>query len=93
MAGKLKDSTVAAARGRAPGRVDLVEIGRDGSLSEAAGPLPDVARSAIDSTVQLYSRSGWTRPWIGYLGFRDGEYVGTCAFKSAPAPGRDGRRR
>jgi len=43
-----------------------------------------VCQSAIDSTVQLYSKVGWTPPWTGYLAFEDGACVGTCAFTSTP---------
>jgi RimJ/RimL family protein N-acetyltransferase len=64
--------------------MDLVEIGRDGSLSAETGPLPDVVRSAVESTVQLYSRVGWSRPWIGYLALEGGVCVGACAFTHAP---------
>jgi [ribosomal protein S5]-alanine N-acetyltransferase len=67
--------------------MNLVEISRDGSPAEETGPLPDVARSAIDATVQLYSRAGFSRPWIGFLAFEDGECVGTCAFTHAPRDG------
>jgi [ribosomal protein S5]-alanine N-acetyltransferase len=67
--------------------MDLVEIGQDGALSAEAGPLPDVARSAVESTVQLYSKVGWSRPWIGYLALEGGACVGTCAFTHAPRDG------
>ena len=65
----------------------LVEICGDGSLAEETGPLPEITRSVIESTVQLYSRVGSTRPWTGYLAFEDGECVGTCAFASPPRDG------
>src|SRR5450631_4694839 len=80
----------------------LAEIGRDGSVPGHQGPLPDTARSVVDSTVKLYARVGWTRPWIGYLAIEGAEVVGTCAFTGAPVegkveiayftfPGREGR--
>jgi RimJ/RimL family protein N-acetyltransferase len=65
----------------------LVGIKSDGALIEDKGPLPEAARSAIESTVQLYSRVGWNQPWIGYLAFENQECVGTCAFTSAPKDG------
>jgi RimJ/RimL family protein N-acetyltransferase len=82
--------------------MEFVEINADGTLSAGAMPLPEAARSAVEATVQLYSRVGWIRPWIGYLAFEDHECVGTCAFTSAPRdgaveiayftfPGREGR--
>jgi ribosomal-protein-alanine N-acetyltransferase len=65
----------------------LVEIGRDGAFSATDGPLPEITGSAIESTVQLYSRVGWVPPWIGYLGFEGSKCVGTCAFTSPPKKG------
>jgi RimJ/RimL family protein N-acetyltransferase len=67
--------------------MEFIEINADGTLSAGAVPLTEVARSAVDATVQLYSRVGWNRPWIGYLAFEDHECVGTCAFTSAPRDG------
>ncbi len=31
-----------------------------------------------------YSKTGFYKPWIGYLAVVDSNYVGTCAFKSIP---------
>jgi len=64
--------------------MNLVAINRDGTVPEFAGHIPDVGRSAIQSTVQLYSRVGWLHPWIGYLAVEGGACVGTCAFTRAP---------
>ena len=82
--------------------MNLLAIDRDGTVSGFAGQIPEVGRSAIESTVQLYSKVGWTQPWIGYLALEDGMCVGTCAFTSAPRdnvaeiayftfPGNEGR--
>jgi RimJ/RimL family protein N-acetyltransferase len=65
----------------------LLGINVDGTLVEAAGSLPEVAQAAVDSTVQLYSKVGWSYPWIGYLAFENQDCVGTCAFTSAPKDG------
>jgi [ribosomal protein S5]-alanine N-acetyltransferase len=65
----------------------LVDINADGTLAAIAMPLPEVAQSVTESTVQLYSKVGWIPPWIGYLAFEDQAWVGTCAFKSAPKNG------
>jgi RimJ/RimL family protein N-acetyltransferase len=62
----------------------LAAINRDGTVSGFVGTVPDVGRSAIESTMQLYSRVGWGRPWIGYMAIEDDECVGTCAFTHAP---------
>jgi ribosomal-protein-alanine N-acetyltransferase len=80
----------------------LLAIDRDGAISGFAGQVPEVCQSAIESTVQLYSRVGWIQPWIGYLAFEEGGCVGTCAFTAAPKnnlveiayftfPGNEGR--
>jgi ribosomal-protein-alanine N-acetyltransferase len=80
----------------------LVEIEQFGATPGFAGSIPEVARSAIGSTVQLYCRVGWVRPWVGYLAIEEGECVGTCAFTRAPRdntveiayftfPGNEGR--
>lgn len=65
----------------------LVEINADGTLSGGARPLHDAAREAVASTMELYSRVGWSRPWIGYLALEDEAWVGTCAFTHAPRDG------
>jgi ribosomal-protein-alanine N-acetyltransferase len=65
----------------------LAPINRDGTVSGFAGPVSDVGKSAILSTVRLYSRVGWTIPWIGYLAIEQDVCVGTCAFTSAPKGG------
>jgi [ribosomal protein S5]-alanine N-acetyltransferase len=65
----------------------LVEIGINGASPANPGPLPEVARTAVASTVQLYARAGWNPPWIGYLAFEGSACVGTCAFTSPPVKG------
>ncbi len=65
----------------------LAPINRDGTVSGFAGHVSDIGQSAIQSTVQLYSRVGWIVPWIGYLAIEQGACVGTCAFTSAPTDG------
>jgi RimJ/RimL family protein N-acetyltransferase len=36
------------------------------------------------STLAMYPAGGPVVPWVGYLAEEDGEFVGTCAFKSPP---------
>jgi RimJ/RimL family protein N-acetyltransferase len=67
--------------------IRLIEIGPDGWPAEALA-LPEVARSACQATAQVYQKTGFMRPWIGYLAQQDGRLVGTCAFKSPPQAGR-----
>jgi len=65
----------------------LAPINRDGTVSGFTGAVSTIGQSAIQSTVQLYTRVGWLRPWIGYLAIEQGVCVGTCAFTSAPKDG------
>jgi [ribosomal protein S5]-alanine N-acetyltransferase len=80
----------------------LAPINRDGTISGYVGHVPGIGQTAIQSTVELYSRVGWILPWIGYLAIEQGVCVGTCAFTSAPKnnvveiayftfPGNEGR--
>ncbi len=62
----------------------LAAINRDGTLTGFFGIVSDAGRSAIEATVQLYSRAGWAHPWIGYLAIEREACVGTCAFTHAP---------
>jgi RimJ/RimL family protein N-acetyltransferase len=82
--------------------MQLAAINRDGTVSGFAGSVPAEGRAAIESTVQLYSRVGWVRPWIGYLAIEQEVCLGTCAFTHAPKdntveiayytfPGHEGR--
>ena len=64
--------------------MDLIGINSGGTFAATSRPLPEVTRSVIESTVRLYERVGWVKPWIGYLAFENDECVGTCAFTSAP---------
>ncbi len=50
--------------------------------------LPAVAAEILPATAGMYRASGFAPPWIGYIAVRDGEAIGTCAFKGAPAHGR-----
>lgn len=64
----------------------LLEI-RDDGRPEAEVTLSDVARDVCDATIDLYRKTGYLPPWIGYLALVDGEIVGPCAFKSPPRDG------
>jgi ribosomal-protein-alanine N-acetyltransferase len=68
-------------------RMRLTPINVDGSFSGFDGLVTEIGRSAVNSTVQLYSKVGFIPPWTGYLAHEDGVCVGTCAFTSAPKGG------
>jgi [ribosomal protein S5]-alanine N-acetyltransferase len=67
--------------------IRLVEIGIDGRPVEDL-PLPNAASSICDATATMYQKTGFRRPWVGYLAVQDGQVVGTCAFKTPPQDGR-----
>ncbi|QJW85337.1 GNAT family N-acetyltransferase [Ramlibacter terrae] len=49
-----------------------------------AGTHSELVAGVVASTRDLYARKGFVAPWIGYLAFDEGEYVGTCAFVGPP---------
>lgn len=65
----------------------LVEIDEDGLPVERL-ELPDAARTVCERTAAAYRKTGFLRPWVGYLAEHDGHVVGTCAFKTPPQKGR-----
>ena len=65
----------------------LVAILERGELAEPV-ELPVVAAEILPATAGMYRGSGFVPPWIGYVAVREGEAVGTCAFKGAPTEGR-----
>lgn len=48
----------------------------------------DLVKRIIESTRKMYARCGYQEPWVGYLAFIGNQYIGTCAFKSAPLAGK-----
>jgi [ribosomal protein S5]-alanine N-acetyltransferase len=72
----------------------LVAIGRDGVCSDPGSELgrdlalePGTAAAVCLATAEMYRTTGFTPPWVGYLGVLAGKVVGTCAFKAAPSDG------
>ncbi|MFN8789897.1 MAG: GNAT family N-acetyltransferase [Bdellovibrionales bacterium] len=65
----------------------LIRIPRTGPIEQNL-EASDVVVEVVESTRNLYERSGYLEPWIGYLAFEGAHYVGTCAFKSRPHKGR-----
>ncbi len=68
--------------------MELIEITRDGSPTCPIAELPDVATDVMTGTAEMYKKSGYQPPWIGYLAIHNGKCVGTCAFKTPPIEGR-----
>ena len=69
-------------------KLRLIEIAEDGAPARCPGYMPPAARDVVEGTVNLYEAVGFTPPWVGYLADRDGDVVGSCAFKSPPQDGR-----
>lgn len=65
----------------------LIEIGEDGRPVESV-LLAEVALRVCEAMVAVYRRTGFVRPWVGYLAEQGGQVVGTCAFKTPPQDGR-----
>ena len=61
----------------------LIAIGENGQPADDV-LLPDIALAVCEATAEMYQKSGFLRPWIGYLAEQDGQVLGTCAFKTAP---------
>lgn len=62
-------------------------IERDATI-DTPYALPEVAKPVLATFSALYNRETYRPPWIGYLASEDEQFVGTCAFKSAPVDGR-----
>lgn len=67
--------------------ITLVAIERDGTLGIEID-LSELIASVCSANQQMYDRTGFHPPWIGYIAFEGDTPVGTCAFKSAPSSGR-----
>jgi RimJ/RimL family protein N-acetyltransferase len=66
----------------------LVAILEDGMPAYCSGEMSPSAREACEGTAAMYEQDGYAPPWIGYLAELGGEFVGSCAFKSAPRQGQ-----
>ena len=64
--------------------VTLFPIQADGSVGGFTGAMPELAVSIIEYTSEMYAKTGFMPPWIGYLASRDSTIVGTCGFKGPP---------
>ncbi len=66
----------------------LIEITECGEPVSALANLSATARDVMNATRRLYSRYGYSPPWVGYLALEQGHCVGTCAFKGPPQNNR-----
>lgn len=66
----------------------LLEISEEGSAILPGGDIADIAIEICFAYAGIYRRSGFARPWVGYLALDDDRIIGTCSFKSAPQSGR-----
>ena len=64
--------------------MQLIAITAEGEPASPVGEIPEIAAEVMAATADLYRRSGFEPPWIGYLAVDDGQIVGTCAYKCAP---------
>ena len=74
--------------------LELVPIAPDADPAQLAATLapgfggdPEAARGLLAQTITLLSEDPRPAPWGCYLARLGGEWVGTCAFKAAPAEG------
>lgn len=67
--------------------MDLLVINEVGEVNGSV-PLDDLAAEVCRMVTVMYQARGFQIPWTGYLARRNHQYVGTCAFKSAPVNGR-----
>jgi len=66
----------------------LVPITTESPKSDEIQSDDPAIRDVIDGTRQMYSTTNYKPPWMGYLASFEGEWVGTCAFKSVPQANR-----
>lgn len=66
----------------------LLAISEDGSVPGYDGVRTAVLSAVLQHTIDLYSRAGFSVPWISYLAVDGAQPIGICSFKSGPADGR-----
>ena len=66
----------------------LIEIGETGNLSDEVSLDDHLNAIVVEATVDHYRRTGFARPWIGYVAVKEDAPVGACGFKSSPVNGR-----
>jgi ribosomal-protein-alanine N-acetyltransferase len=68
--------------------MELIEISKDGAPTQAIDGLSEIAKDVMKSTAEMYQKTGYQPPWVGYLAFDGVNCIGTCAFKTPPLNGR-----
>ena len=68
--------------------MELIEITKDGSPAGAINGLSEITTDVMKSTAEMYKKTGYQPPWVGYLAVDRTNCVGTCAFKTLPVKGR-----
>jgi RimJ/RimL family protein N-acetyltransferase len=68
-------------------KLTLLPIGRDGTIPQHGLVVAGIAATVAGATAQMYQATGFVPPWTGYLALDGEQFVGTCAFKSAPSAG------
>lgn len=66
----------------------LAAITKNNETEYPVEKLPEIAINVVQSTIEMYKKTGYHFPWVGYLAFEGQECVGTCAFKEAPKDGK-----
>jgi len=66
----------------------LIACDRTGLPSEDLGDLPRLIRENCRATAELYRKTGFAPPWIGYLALFNGAVVGCGGFVGPPKHGR-----
>ena len=64
--------------------MQLLPITLKTTLPPGCAEVRELVTGVIEAMHQLYDRSGFQPPWLGYFAVQDGKCVGTCAFKSPP---------
>ncbi len=68
--------------------VELIEIMKNGEPSDGFNPGTDIVSKVCKAYIDLYDRKGFSTPWTGYLARLEGQFVGSCGFKSKPVNNR-----
>ena len=65
----------------------LIEISESGHLSVQI-LLDDQLRSIVEAMAGVYHKTGFVRPWVGYVAAIESVPLGVCGFKSPHVAGR-----